>query len=112
MDFMEEILYLCTSKGCGKKLFMQENLKKHVKVHDQEKEKCQRKRKRPMNEHESALKEVNKALRSFTKTVHSNDAPYTRCYECNEFKRHINFMLHFKLHFKFVGNIKNLETLH
>ena len=69
--------------------------------------KFQRKRKRPMNEHESALKEVNKALRWFTKTVHCGDAPLTRCYECNEFKRHYatrNYTL------KFVGNIKNLET--
>ena len=58
-----------------------------------EEENCQMKRRRSMNEHETALKEVNKALRLFTKTVHCGDAPYTRCYECNEFKRHINFML-------------------
>ena len=62
-------------------------------VHDQEGEKCQRKRKRPMNEHETALKEMKKALRWFTKIVHCGDAPYTQCYECNEFKRHVNFML-------------------
>ena len=92
-DFVKEESYPCTSEGCSKDSNLREWLKKHAKVHDQEGEKCQRKRKRPMNEHESALKEVNKALRWFTKTVHCGDAPYTRCNECNVFKRHVNFLL-------------------
>ena len=84
-DFVKEESYPCTSEGCAKDTHLREWLKKQGK--------CQRKRKRPMNEHETALKEVNKVLRWFTKTVHCGDAPYTRCYECNEFKRHVNFML-------------------
>ena len=91
-DFLKEESYTCTSEECAKDSYLQEWLKKHAKVHDQEEENCQMKRKRPKNEHET-LKEVNKALRLFTKTVHCGDAPYTRCYECNEFKRHISFML-------------------
>ena len=90
-DFMKEESYPCTSEGCAKESYLRENLKKHAKVHDQEAEKCQRKR--PMNKHEYALKEVNKALRWFTKSIHCGDAPYTRCDECNEFKKHVNFML-------------------
>ena len=43
--------------------------------------------KRIMNEHEYALKEVNKALRWFSKTVHCRSAPYTQCEQCNDFKR-------------------------
>ena len=40
-----------------------------------------------------ALKEVNKALRWFTKSLHCDDAPYARCNRCNEFKRHVHCML-------------------
>ena len=65
-DFVKEESYSCTSEGCAKDSYLQEWVKKHEKVHDRG-EKCQRKRKRPMNEHETALKEVNKALRWFTK---------------------------------------------
>ena len=90
-DFMKEESYTCTTEECGKEFYLREWLKKHATVHDQEGRKCQRKR--PMNEHEYALKEVNKALRWFTKTVHCGDALYTRCDECNEFKRHINCRL-------------------
>ena len=79
------------SNGCDKVFYVRANLKKHAKVHGQETKKCQRKG--PMNEHVNALKEVNKALRRFTKTVHCGEAPYTRCDECIEFKRHVNFML-------------------
>ena len=72
---------------------MQEWLKKQEEVYVQEEEKCRMKRKRAMNEHEYAMKEVNNALRWFSKTVHSRDAQYTRCEHCNEFKRHVKFML-------------------
>ena len=93
-NFVKEESYPCTSEECGKDSHLQEWLKKHAQFHDQDQwEKCQKKRKRPKKEHESALKEVNKALRWFTKTVHCGDAPYTRCYEYNDFKRHVNFML-------------------
>ena len=90
-DFMKKESYPCTSDECAKDFYVREWLKKQAKVHDQEVEKCQRKR--TMNEHEYTLKEVNKALRWFTKTAHCGEAPYTRCDECNEFKRHVNFML-------------------
>ena len=92
-NFVKEESYPCTSEECCKDSYLQEWLKKDAKVHDEEVGKCQRKRKRPMNEHETALKEVNKALRRFTKTVHCGEAPYTRCNECNEFKRHVNCRL-------------------
>ena len=44
MDFMKEESYPCTSEGCAKDSHLQEWLKTHAKVHDQEGEKCQRKR--------------------------------------------------------------------
>ena len=81
------------SEGCFYKFYLRENLKKYAKVHNPEEEKCQRISKRPVNEHDSALKEVNEALRWFTKTVHCGDTPYMWRYECNEFKRHVIFML-------------------
>ena len=49
-DFMKEESYPCTSEGCGKEFYLWENLTKHSKVHEQEGEKCQRQRKRPMKE--------------------------------------------------------------
>ena len=90
-DFVKEESYPSTSEECGKDFYLQEWLKKCAKVHDQDGEKCQRKG--PMNEHETALKGVNKALWRLTKTVHCGEAPYTRCNECNEFKRHVNCRL-------------------
>ena len=69
-DFVKEESYPCTSEGCAKDTHLREWLKTHAKVLNQEAGKCQRKRKRQMNEYESALKEMNKALRWFTKTVH------------------------------------------
>ena len=92
-DFLKEESYPCTSEGCAKDTHLREWLKTHATVLNQEGGEWQRKRKRLMNEHETALKEVNKALRYFTKTVHSGYAPYKRCYECNEFKRHVNCRL-------------------
>ena len=61
-DFVKEESYPCTSEGCAKYSHLREWLKKHAKVHDQEGDKCQRKSKRPMNEHETALKEVNQGI--------------------------------------------------
>ena len=62
MDFMKEETYPCTSEGCAKEFYLRENLTKHAKLHEQEEEKCRTKRKRAMNEHENAMKEVNNAL--------------------------------------------------
>ena len=82
-----------SSSECDKDAYVREWLEKQEKVYVQEVEKCQRKRKRTMNEHEYAMKEVNNALRWFSKSVHCCDIPYTRCGQCKEFKRHVNFML-------------------
>ena len=81
MNFMIEVPpYPCTSEGCDKVFYLEKNLKKHVKVHD-------------WLMQSSALKEVNDALRCFTDNVHSNNVSHKRCYECNEFMRHVNCML-------------------
>ena len=90
-DFVKEESYPCTSEKCGKDSYLQEWLKKCEVVLDQDTEKCQTKGK--INEQVYALKEVNKALRRFTNTVHSGEAPYTRCNDCNEFKKHVNCRL-------------------
>ena len=84
-NFVKEESYPCTCEECGKDSDLQEWLKKDAKVHDQGTKKCQTKG--PINEHVYALKEVNKALWRFTKTVHCGEA--RRCNECNEFKRHV-----------------------
>ena len=76
-NFVKEESYPCTREECGKDSYLQEWLKKDAKVHDQDTKKCQTNG--PMNEHVYALKEVNKALRRFTQTVHCGEAPYTRC---------------------------------
>ena len=56
-DFVKEESYPCTSEECAKDSHLQECLKQHAKFHDQDQgEKWQRKHKRQMNEHETALK--------------------------------------------------------
>ena len=104
MDSAKNETYSSASGECDKDFYVQEWLKKQEEVYVQEEEKCRTKRKRAMNEHENAMKEVNNALRWFSKTVHCRDAQYTRCQHCNEFKSMQNLCyekLHFKICFKF-----------
>ena len=66
MDFMKDETYPCTSGECNKHFSHKRSLTRQKEAfHDQEEGKCQRKCKRTMNEHEYALKEVNRALRWF-----------------------------------------------
>ena len=85
IDFTMEVPYPCMSEECDKVFYSEKNLKKHVKVHDWLMQST--------NLHECALKAVNEALRCFTVNVQSNNLPHKRCYECNEFMRHVNCML-------------------
>ena len=90
-EFVKEESYPCTSEGCAKDSHLREWLKKHAKVHDQEGQKCQRIRKRPINELETAFKERRRHFDGLQRLCTA--ATRVRCYECNEFKRHVNLML-------------------
>ena len=91
-NFTKNESYPCTSDECNKHFSHRRSLMRHMnEVHGQDEGKYERKRRRTMNEY--ALKEVNKVLRWFSKTVHCRSASYAHCEQCNDFKRHVNFML-------------------
>ena len=72
-NFTKNESYPCTSDECNKHFSHRRSLMRHMnEVHGQDE---------------------GKALRWFSKTVHCRSASYAHCEQCNDFKRHVNFML-------------------